>query len=486
VAGASFAAPAASAPEKKQRKIVVFRDGTNERDRDDAVQEHGGRVRRRLARLNAMAVEMSEGRVKAMRRHWKVKGVYDDLKMRASGVIKFTPWPAPATEMYPWGQQRIGIPAVHQLLAALPLSQVRVAVVDTGLDMTHPELQASIVGGFNAIDGGNPSNYQDDNGHGTHMAGIIAAAANGQGIIGMSSHILLTGVKVLDHNGAGYLSDLLEGLEWVLNNNIQVANLSLSFDHPSPLMEQAIQQLYEAGVIVVGAVGNKCKPANAGTTANDDGGDDDGGDDDGGDDDGGDDDGGDDDGGDDDGGDDDGGDDDGGDDDGGDDDGGDDDGGDDDGGDDDGGDDDGGDDDGGDNAPSACDVVEDPRQGGVKYPAAYPEVIAVAGVDKDNHMAPYSRRGPEVDLVAPGGAKGGKILSTIPGGLYAYGAGTSQATAHVSGAIAVMLQLVPGLSQAQVLDLLHTTALDLGHPAEQQGVGLIDVEGMVQSLLGLP
>jgi subtilisin family serine protease len=256
------------------------------------------------------------------------------------------------------------------------------------------------------------------------MAGIIAAASNGQGIIGVASRPALVAVKVLDSTGHGYLSDLINGLQWVAGKGIRVVNMSLSFSEDSPLLEEVTKKLYQAGVILVAAAGNRCTFG-----AQEDGGDEDGGDEDGGDEDGVDEDGGD----------------------------------------------------------SGCDLSMDPLQGGVKYPARYSWVIAVGGTDVYNQVARYSRSGPEVDVVAPGGSKSSeRILSTILGGAYGLGSGTSQAAAHVTGAVAMVLQLAPGLSVDQVWDLLQTTATDLDYSPEQQGARLIAVDRMVNKLLGLP
>ena len=411
-ASVAFAAPPNLGVAGKQRKIVVFREAIPDGERHAVVQQHGGEARNRVKRFHGLVTDMPEHMVKTLRRHSKVKAIYDDLPMHGDGVITFTPAPPPTVEMYDWGQQNMGVPAARQLLAGLGLTGVRIAVLDTGIDLTHPELQSSIVGGFNALNGGNPANYQDDNGHGTHMTGIIAAAMNGQGIIGAVQHPLISAVKVLDNTGAGYLSDLLNGLDWVLANNIQVVNMSLSFDEGSPLLEQAIQELYEAGIILVASAGNQCKV----TTGNYSGGDDSGGD-----------------------------------------------------------------------STSVCTMAQDPRQGGVKYPGRYPEVIAIAGTDMYDHIATYNRVGPEITLAAPGGSSvTGKIFSTLMGAQYAYGSGASQATAHATGAIATVLQVVPGLTPAQMLTLMQTTATDLGVPATQQGAGLINVERMIRAVLGLP
>jgi subtilisin len=404
------------------RKILIFQRGmSGEAQRQIAVNART-RVLHMLPLIDGVAIELPSGRrqqaLEALKQHSAVVGVYEDQVIAAEHVVSMTPVKPPTTELFPWGVERIGTPAIADLAKAIPVPGPRVAVVDTGIDRKHPELSKHIAGGYNARAGENPASYQDDNGHGTHMAGIIAAAANNQGIIGVASHPVLVAVKVLDQTGHGYLSDLINGLQWVAAKGIRVVNMSLSFSEESPLLEEVAKNLYQSGVIMVAAAGNRCVFG-----ATDDGGDDDGGDDDGGDDDGGD---------------------------------------------------------------SGCDLSLDPLQGGVKYPARYPWVIAVGATDLYNQVTSYSRAGPEVDVVAPGGSKGTeRILSTIRGGGYGLGSGTSQAAAHVSGAVAVALQLAEKLSFEEVKDLLQTTAQDLGLPPEKQGAGLIAVDRMVDRLLGL-
>jgi subtilisin family serine protease len=367
-----------------------------------------------------MAIELPPSRrlqaLEVLQQHAGVLGVYEDQVISAEHTVSMTPVEAPVTELFPWGVERVGTPVIADLLDSLKGSRPRVAVIDTGIDPKHPELSKHIVGGYNARAGEDPLSYRDDNGHGTHMAGIIAAAANNQGIIGVASQPALVAVKILDYTGHGYLSDLINGLQWVAGKGIRVVNMSLSFSEPSPLLEKVTENLYQSGVILVAAAGNRCTFG-----ATDDGGDDDGGDDDGGDDDGGD---------------------------------------------------------------SGCDLSLDPLQGGVKYPARYPWVIAVGATDLYDQVTTYSRTGPEVDVVAPGGSKRSeRVLSTIMGGSYGLGSGTSQATAHVTGAVAVALRLAPWLSVDQMRDLLQTTATDLGYPSERQGAGLIAVDNMVNKLL---
>src|SRR5439155_26185222 len=117
----------------------------------------------------------------------------------------------------------------------------------------------------------------------------------------------------------------------------------------------------------------------------------------------------------------------------------------------------------------------------IKYPAQYQWVLAVTAIDINYQITDYDLAGSKVDITAPGGVlTGAPILSTNKGvALYGYGSGTSQAAAHVTGALALKLQQNPQISLSQVQALLCQTATDLGYKATQQGCGLIDVEKLL-------
>jgi subtilisin family serine protease len=91
---------------------------------------------------------------------------------------------------------------------------VRVAIIDTGIDLAHPDLVANIDAGLgrNCIVGGSP---QDDNGHGTHVAGIVAAADNGSGVIGVAPDARLVPIKVLDRAGSGSDSSVICAIDYL-------------------------------------------------------------------------------------------------------------------------------------------------------------------------------------------------------------------------------------------------------------------------------
>jgi subtilisin family serine protease len=406
------------------QKIIVFQAGTSPQVQQQVVAQSGSQVLSTLPLINGVAIKLptqdAAHALALLQVDPRVTGIYEDLTISGQdgggdNVIVITPADPPPQEMYPWGLEAIRVPEVHAEAPGLKGAGVAIAILDTGIDTNHPDLSKNIKGGYNAIAGQNPQNYQDDNGHGTHMAGIIAGRMNRLGVIGVAYQAKIVAVKVLDQYGVGRLSDLINGLGWIRANKIRVVNMSLGFSEGSPLLEQAIERLYEAGIVMVASVGN------GGNLCAHDGGGDDGGGDDGG------------------------------------------------------GDDGGGDDGGGDDACA-------PSQSGVNYPARYSRVIAVAATNGDDEITGYSQSG-KVEVAAPGGSQSGpRILSTNKGGGYGLGSGTSQAAAHVSGAIALAFQIKPQMSFEEALKALQATAMDLGEPVERQGAGLIDVEAMMNAV----
>jgi subtilisin family serine protease len=445
LAGTAFAAG-----DPALRRVVVFTDGTSADIQTQVIAASGSRLLRVLPIVNGVSIALpaldSAAALTFLQTHPAVAAVYDDPRFGAHGavvangaggdgaggdgaggdhVVFITPVPAPSKEMYPWGIERIGAADVQRDVHDLG-GGVQVAVFDTGIDLNHPDLAQNIIGGLNAIADDNSDSYQDDNGHGTAMAGIIAARINRLGVIGGAPHALLYAVKVLDKNGRGHTSDTIWALGELMNRpEIRVINMSFGTSLVWPLFPIAIQRATDAGKIIVASRGNGCSPS-SGSAANGAGGDGAGGDAqctctaqssaNGA----------------------------------------------------------GGDGAGGD---AACGSA-------VKYPAAYPEVITVGATTIRDKVAGYSLSG-GVDVVAPGGDSEQQILSTNVGGGYGLITGTSPAAAHVTAAVALAVHLRPRISVDRVAELLQLTAdhLDcLGCTIEKQGAGLIDVRAMVDEL----
>ena len=132
---------------------------------------------------------------------------------------------------------------------------VTIAIIDTGIDLSHPEFAGRIIQGYDFVN--NDPIAQDDHGHGTHVAGIAAAAGNnGIGIAGVSWKAMLLPVKVLDSSGGGSYSNVAGGIIWATDHGAQVINMSLGGSKPSQVLDDAIQYAAAHGVILVAAAGN--------------------------------------------------------------------------------------------------------------------------------------------------------------------------------------------------------------------------------------
>jgi subtilisin len=296
-----------------------------------------------------------------------------------------TPGSAPVQEFDPWGVVLIGAADVQTQNPGLAGDGVKVALLDTGVDRTHPDLGQNIVGGYNSLAGQNPSNWADDNGHGTHVAGTMAARLNNLGVIGVAPRVKIYVLKTLDQNGTGRTSDVIYALQQV-PPDIRVIAGSCGTDLVWPSFEDAIRLLSQAGKLMVFSAGNNC------TT----------------------------------------------------------------------------------NCPT-------PPPTDIKFPARYPGVIAVGASDQGDRVAVFSRSGQAMadhGVVAPGE----NIFSDYLEGGYGWLSGTSASTPHVTGAVALAVQLQRDLSYDGLLALLRQTAKNLGYLSVQQGAGRIDVKKMVQRL----
>lgn len=138
--------------------------------------------------------------------------------------------------------------------------EIKVAVLDTGVDYTHPDLKNKVLKnkGYNFVD--NNAETMDDNGHGTHVSGIIAASAdNGTGIAGITGtlDVKIIPVKVLDSNGEGDVNNIVKGIKYAADNGADVINLSFGTNARSKSIAEAISYAESKGVFVVAAAGNE-------------------------------------------------------------------------------------------------------------------------------------------------------------------------------------------------------------------------------------
>jgi subtilisin family serine protease len=133
-------------------------------------------------------------------------------------------------------------------------------VIDSGIARTHPDLQGKALRGRNLIEQNDDT--QDEHGHGTAIAGIIAATTNNAvGMAGVCGTCQLLPVKVLDESGEGTYAHVIAGILWAIQNGAQILNLSLGNYAYSRLMDAAVAYAHEAGVVIVAAAGNEATDA---------------------------------------------------------------------------------------------------------------------------------------------------------------------------------------------------------------------------------
>lgn len=186
------------------------------------------------------------------------------LQILPSEVVEASETAKPKTRLEPSEQINWGLKYVYNdndITALAGGKGVKVAVLDTGVDVTHPDLQSRIAlcqdfsnARFALVE----DKCDDNNGHGTHVAGIIAAdgGTDGAGIYGVAPEADLFVFKVCSDSGICFADDVAAGINNAVAEGANVINLSLGSDKASDLIKQAIQRALDSGVLVVGAAGN--------------------------------------------------------------------------------------------------------------------------------------------------------------------------------------------------------------------------------------
>lgn len=306
--------------------------------------------------------------------------------------IRAFDWPADGTPNDPYfGLQTdlapIGVAAAWSRSTGAP--GVVVAVLDTGIDASNPEFAGRLVPGYNALTGvaDGPGDFgptADDVGHGTHVSGTIAAAANNAtGIAGIAPNVSIMPIKVLDSYGEGDFGGMIAGMNWAIGHGARIITMSLGGTlepAAAAYLQGTFNAAHSVGAIVIAASGN-------------DG--------------------------------------------------------------------------------SAID----------EYPCNFTYVICVGSTTNDGTaVSSFSTRTAALALVAPGE----RIASTVPGNRYGYGSGTSMATPHVTGAVALLRSVRPTLTPDEALASLTQSAKPLvsgGHNPDS-GYGLLQVGAALDLVTG--
>jgi subtilisin len=240
LAGTAAAGLAAGSPDDTVRVNVGYERPSGAR----AARREADRVHYEFA-FEALTIETSRAGAGRLSRRGDVRYVEIDAPLRT------------VAQDLPWGIDRVDAEVAHA--NGDTGDGADVAIIDTGIDATHPDLMANLgegkaFVGSTATGTGTPA-WQDDNGHGTHCAGIADAVDNDIGVVGVSTKATLHAVKVLSASGVGLTSDVAKGIEYVGDKGWDVGSLSLG-GPASGTLQDACQYAVDRGVLLVAAAGN--------------------------------------------------------------------------------------------------------------------------------------------------------------------------------------------------------------------------------------
>ena len=243
------------------RKIIIGFHRTPELHEHNVVYGAKGRVRRNHRQISALAVEVPEEEIARLKNDLSVAYVVDDVRVQPVKAIQTL---APSSSEYTdsWGVVKIG--AETAVNRGFKGAGVKVGIIDSGIDYNHPDLKDNYMGGYNFVDN-NSDPYDDDLiSHGTHVAGIIAAKDNSTGVVGVAPAASLYAIKVFGANGSGGdLSTIIAGIEWAINNGMNVVNLSIGLDSIMAPVLQPLRDVcdlaYQKGIVLVAAAGNESR-----------------------------------------------------------------------------------------------------------------------------------------------------------------------------------------------------------------------------------
>jgi len=244
-----LAGGSAAARSSSEQILVKFLPGTSAQAQGAIHSRHGGTVAGEIAQLGVQIVRVS-GNASDAANGYSSESAVEYAEPDAEAQATETPNdPGFSLE---WGMSKIQAPAAWSISHGS--SSVAVAILDTGISATHPDLAGKVV---QQVNFSSSATLDDVFGHGTHVAGIAAAVTNnGLGVAGLGWNTSLMNVKVLGDNGFGSYSAIAQGITWAADNGAQVVNMSLSGTTASSTLERAVNYAWSRGVVVAAAAGN--------------------------------------------------------------------------------------------------------------------------------------------------------------------------------------------------------------------------------------
>ena len=231
--------------------LVKFKAGTNAATKQQLHAKHGASVVREISQLGVQVLRIPAGKVPEKVQSYLLENVIDyaepDYIATAYGV------PNDPSFNSQWGMNPIQAPAAWDSTVGKP--EIKIAILDTGVDQNHEDIPAAkIIANKNFTDS---STFDDNYGHGTHVAGIAAAATNnGTGVAGVGYTCSIMNYKVLNDSGSGAYDWISSGIIWAADNGAKVINMSLGGTVGSTTLKNAVDYAWNKGVVIVAAAGN--------------------------------------------------------------------------------------------------------------------------------------------------------------------------------------------------------------------------------------
>ncbi|NLN61447.1 MAG: S8 family serine peptidase [Myxococcales bacterium] len=254
-----LAASAQKAPAKakpgvdydRQEMLIRFKANMSPKGQE-AIQKLGARLLEKLSRIDVSRIKLPNNLTveQAMAQLSKLPFVEF---VEPNYIQKAVAW-APSDPHWnrQWGMTNANVAGAWGVETGKKTTVI--AIIDTGVDVNHPDLKMKMVPGYNFVH--ENTNVTDNDGHGTHCAGVAAALANnGVGVAGVCSNCAIMPIKALD-NGSGLASDVARGIIWATDNGAKVISMSLGGYFPSFTQQQAIEYAASKGVILIAAAGN--------------------------------------------------------------------------------------------------------------------------------------------------------------------------------------------------------------------------------------
>jgi hypothetical protein len=226
----SFAIP--SSAEAKVEVIIGFIGKPDV----ELVKQHNGEIRYVYKIIAAVYASLPEGAIEPLKKNPRIAYIHKNGRVEA------------LEQTIPWGIERIGAP---QAWAESEGTGVKIAILDTGVG-PHEDLKVN--GGYDYVN--NDDDPSDDNGHGSHVAGTIAALNNLFGVVGAAPEALIYAVKMLDASGSGTIDWAIKAIEWSVINGMQVISMSWGTSTDYQALHDAVDAAYSKGLLLVAAAGN--------------------------------------------------------------------------------------------------------------------------------------------------------------------------------------------------------------------------------------